>query len=153
MEDVIEGILRLYVRQSDQVLQKEADKNVRMRIIKNSKSMFKNKFMSNCYVDFKYWKEEMSSNLGGGFLSLADPYSAATCTILTFYSMEFCDPQVFSEANRVARDNDLNLLAELGPFLKALFWITYSAEKYRDTLNLLEQLVLPGKLICLFILS
>lgn len=61
-------------------------------------------------------------------LGLKNPYSKATCIILYLYSMELGNPQLFAEANRVAREQDVNYLSELGPFLKALGEITSEAE-------------------------
>ncbi len=50
-------------------------------------------------------------------LGLKNPYSKATCLILYLYSMELGSPQLYAEANRVARDKDFTMLQELGPFL------------------------------------
>ena len=44
------------------------------------------------------------------------------------YSMEIGSPQLYAEVNRVARDQDKTYLKELGPFLKALGRVTWSAE-------------------------
>ena len=38
--------------------------------------------------------------------------------------MEFGQPPLYAEANRVARDFDLNYIKELGPFLRCLFLVT-----------------------------
>ena len=65
-------------------------------------------------------------------LGLRKPYSKATCLMLYLYSMELGSPQLYSEANRVARDMDRTHLRELGPFLRALGQITASAEVYKD---------------------
>ena len=43
--------------------------------------------------------------------------------------MELGYPQLYAEANRVARDMDLSYLRELGPFIKALGVITSCAER------------------------
>ena len=61
-------------------------------------------------------------------VGLLNPYSKATCFILYLYSMELGHPQLYAEANRVARDMDLRYLKELGPFVKALSVITRCAE-------------------------
>lgn len=62
-------------------------------------------------------------------LDLSNPYSKASCLILQLYSMELGYPQLYAEANRVAREMDKSLLYELGPFLCALSRITLHAEK------------------------
>ena len=43
--------------------------------------------------------------------------------------MELGTPQLYADANRVARDMDLTYLKELGPFLKALAEITSASEE------------------------
>ena len=43
-------------------------------------------------------------------ISLRNPYSKITCFILYLYSMEFGNPPLYAEANRVARDMDLKYL-------------------------------------------
>ena len=61
-------------------------------------------------------------------LGLGNPYSKVSCLILYLYSMELGSPQLYAEANRVARDMDLDYLKELGPFLKALSEVTFYSE-------------------------
>ena len=46
--------------------------------------------------------------------------------------MELGCPQLYAEANRVARDVDLTYLEELGPFLKALSVITADIEQRKN---------------------
>ena len=46
--------------------------------------------------------------------------------------MELGTPPLYSESNRVARDMDLSLLKELGPFLKVLSRITYFSEHMKE---------------------
>lgn len=46
--------------------------------------------------------------------------------------MELGTPPLYAEANRVARDMDLNFLKELGPFMKALSEITQNCEKNKQ---------------------
>ena len=48
---------------------------------------------------------------------LRNPYYKVSCLILYLYSMELGTPQLYSEANRVARDMDLTMINELGPYL------------------------------------
>ena len=61
-------------------------------------------------------------------LCYKDPNSAIFCLIVYLYSMEIGSPPLYAEANRVARDNDLNFVKELGPFLQALGKITSQLE-------------------------
>ena len=42
--------------------------------------------------------------------------------------MEMGSPQLYAEANRVARDMDLTFLKELGPFLRCLGTVAENAE-------------------------
>ena len=81
-------------------------------------------------IDFKL--EDMNTPLTTSdkdfVLGLYNPYSKATCLILYLYSMELGIPQLYAEANRVARDVDKTYLKELGPFLKALGEITFWSE-------------------------
>ena len=46
--------------------------------------------------------------------------------------MELGTPPLYSVANRAARDMDMSLLEDLGPFNQALCNITYGAEHYKD---------------------
>ena len=46
--------------------------------------------------------------------------------------MEIGNPQLYAEANRVARNLDKTFLKELGPFLQALGEVTFVAEKYKS---------------------
>ena len=62
-------------------------------------------------------------------LDLWNPYSKITCFIVYLYSLEYGNPPLYAEANRAARDMDLTLVKELGPFLKALSEITFRAEQ------------------------
>ena len=62
-------------------------------------------------------------------LGLHNPYSKVSCLILYLFSMELGSPQLYSEANRVARDIDLDYLQQLGPFLRALHVIAFASEK------------------------
>ena len=49
--------------------------------------------------------------------SLGNPYGQMTCLILYMYSMEFGEPQLYSEVNRVCRHMDETHLETLGPFI------------------------------------
>ena len=64
-------------------------------------------------------------------LGLRNPYSKITCIVLYYYSMEFGNPPLYAEVNRVSRDQDFSQLNNLGPFLRALGAITARAEGYR----------------------
>lgn len=66
-------------------------------------------------------------------LSLTNPYSQVTCFILYLYSMEFGQPPLYAELNRVCRDMDMSELENLGPIAKALNMITISAEGRRES--------------------
>lgn len=70
-------------------------------------------------------------NLTHPVLGTYNPYSKISCLVLYLYSMEIGTPQLYAEVNRVARDMDLTYLKELGPYLKALFEVTYFAEMRR----------------------
>lgn len=72
---------------------------------------------------------------------LKNPYSKMTCLILYLYSMELGTPQLYAEANRVARDMDLTYLSELGPFLQALGTITLNSEYNKNE----KDKIIPGK--------
>lgn len=61
-------------------------------------------------------------------LCLSNPYSRITCFILQLYSFEFGTPPFYAEVNRVARDRDMGQLVNLGPYRRALNFITYYAE-------------------------
>ena len=64
-----------------------------------------------CNSDRYYLKYKKSD------LNLGDPYSKISCFLVQLYSMEIGSPPLYNEANRVARDMDLTLLSELGPFV------------------------------------
>jgi len=104
------------------------EKNKRMRAIKNSRETFKGIFVS---IHIPDWNKpmEMSKDPDVG---LENPYSKVSCLVVHLYSMELGSPPLYSEANRVARDMDTTFLSTLGPFLKALFVITYSAERNKQ---------------------
>ena len=63
--------------------------------------------------------------------SLHNPYSSVTCFILYLYSMEFGDPPLYAELNRVARNMDKEYVDMLGPFSRALNEVTWQAEDNR----------------------
>lgn len=50
-------------------------------------------------------------------LGIRNPYSKVACLVLQIYSMELGCPQLYAEANRVAREMDVTHLKELGPYL------------------------------------
>ena len=82
----------------------------------------------------------MTCNLNDSELGLYNPYSKVTCFILYLYSMELGSPPLYAELNRVARDMDLTQLTNLGPILRALFFITFFAEKHRSD----SDKIMPG---------
>ena len=65
-------------------------------------------------------------------LCLASPYSKVTCFFLYLYSLEFGDPPLYSELNRICRDQDLHYINTLGPFALAMVTIILNAENKRE---------------------
>ena len=107
------------------------EKNFRMKIIKSNRRNF-DKIFNAVIVSEEYLTKPMIS-YEDPILGLDNPYSEATCLILYLYSMELGSPQLYAEANRVARDMDLTHLKELGPFLSALRGITFWSERNKNT--------------------
>jgi len=112
----MEGLTLWHSRQIESLLANVESKNVRIKIIKNSKRNFSTIFQA---LDFtpEEMNKPMTSDEHDPILGLCNPYSKVTCLILYLYSMEVGTPQLFAEANRVSRDMDLDYLLELGPFL------------------------------------
>ena len=76
-----------------------------MRSIKNNRQIFIEIFNL-----MEFTKAQMNTPLkdygNGGddpILGLENPYSKASCLLMQLYSMEIGSPQLYSEANRVAR--------------------------------------------------
>lgn len=67
---------------------------------------------------------------GNKQLDLCNPYSLITCIILYLYSMEFGDPPLYSEINRVARLMDTSQLRALGPLAQAFSSMINSVSNY-----------------------
>ena len=65
-------------------------------------------------------------------LGLFNPYSKVTCFFLYLYSLEFGDPPLYSELNRICRDQDLHYINTLGPFALAMVTIILNAENKRE---------------------
>ena len=63
---------------------------------------------------------------------LSNPYSKASCLILYLYTMEFGDPPLYVEVNKVCRTMDKDYLETLGPFIQAFGSIASAADKNRD---------------------
>ena len=101
---------------------------MRKKIIRNNRRNFERIFEA---IDLSQedLNKPMNQSNNDALLGLSNPYSKATCLILYLYSMEIGTPQLYAEANRVARDMDRTKLKELGAFLQALFEITNSSEK------------------------
>ena len=57
-------------------------------------------------------------------MNLRNPYGQISCTLLHIYSMEFGQPPLYQEINRVCREDDLSYLPMLGPFIRALNEVT-----------------------------
>ena len=111
-----------YARQMEGILKYTKDKNQRMRTIKNSRSTFIDIFHLVEFTD-----SQMNTALKGNWenrndsiLGLRNPYSKVSCLLMQLYSMEIGSPQLYEEANRIARDQDKTFLKEMGPFLRAL---------------------------------
>ena len=88
-------------RQIETILSDTKDKNLRMRAIKNTRSTFIEIFH---LMDFT--ADEMNTPLNPfshKILGLSNPYSKASCLLMQLYSMEIGSPQLYAEANRVAR--------------------------------------------------
>ena len=71
-------------------------------------------------------------------LGLSNPYSCITCFILYMYSLEFGDPPLYSEINRVSRTMDRQYLEMLGPIAKAMSQITWDGERNREETDKIE---------------
>ena len=95
----------------------------RQAIIRNKRATLQQIIESINIVDWNKPMARWDPELG-----LANPYSKVSCMILYLYSMELGNPPLYAEANRIARDNDLSLIKELGPFLRGLSVITAEAE-------------------------
>ena len=63
---------------------------------------------------------------------LTNPYGKISCLVLYLYSMEFGQPPLYYEINRVCRTMDESKLQTLGPYIKALGIVTACSEKKRD---------------------
>ena len=106
MNMVLEGLMLWKARQIETILSDTKDKNLRMRAIKNTRSIFIEIFHLMEFTD-----DEMNTPLDGDYLSkndpilgLCNPYSKASCLLMQLYSMEIGSPQLYAEVNRVARD-------------------------------------------------
>lgn len=66
-------------------------------------------------------------------LNLANPYGKISCLILYIYTMEFGQPPLYYEINRICRTLDTTKLITLGPYVRALGYVTAFSEKNRDT--------------------
>ena len=62
-------------------------------------------------------------------LNFKDPHSRISNFLVYLYTIEFGSPPLYTEANRCAREMDLSLLDELGPFCHGLYFVTMWAEK------------------------
>ena len=104
-----------------------------MRTIKSYRSIFETfqKIQEALEISEADLKKPMIQSEELTDLNLIYPYSKVTCLILYLYSMELGSPQLYAEANRVARTMDTNYLKELGPFLRALAVITLRVEHFK----------------------
>ena len=103
MNMVLEGLMLWKARQIETILSDTKDKNLRMRAIKNTRSIFIEIFHLMEFTD-----DEMNTPLNYDYkdliLGLKNPYSKASCLLMQLYSMEIGSPQLYAEVNRVARD-------------------------------------------------
>lgn len=75
-------------------------------------------------------RADSTATPGNDQLELCNPYSLITCLVLYLYSMEFGDPPLYSEINRVTRTMDTSQLRALGPFAQAFSCIINSVSHY-----------------------
>ena len=76
-------------------------------------------------------------------LNVNNPYGKISCLVLYLYSLELGSPPLYHEINRVCRTMDKRHMQSLGPYIKVLGTVTYSAEMSRDT----EDKIMTGKMI------
>lgn len=72
-------------------------------------------------IDFKDTNKPFTYDSYDDDLGLWNPYSRITCFVLYLYSMEFGNPPLYAELNRVCRQMDRTQLHTLGPFAYALY--------------------------------
>ena len=106
INEVLEGLMLWYAGQMEVVLKETKGKNERLRSVKNNREIFIEIFN---LMDFTEAEKDMplkGDRFGDGkdpILGLLNPYSKASCLLMQLYSMEIGSPQLYSEANRVAR--------------------------------------------------
>ena len=61
-------------------------------------------------------------------LCLMNPYSKVTTFILYLYTMEFGDPPLYSDINRIIRTKDANELETLGPIVKCISQVVLAGD-------------------------
>lgn len=96
------------------------------KVIKSTRATLTNIFKT---VTIEDWNQIMTLDEDDEELGLNNPYSKICCFILQLYTMEIGTPSLYNEVNRVAREMDMSLLEDLGPYLKALSEITSQGEK------------------------
>ena len=102
MNEVLEGLMLWYARQMEVVLKETKGKNERLRSVKNNREIFIEIFN---LMDFTEAEKDtpLKHTKYDPILGLRNPYSKASCLLMQLYSMEIGSPQLYSEANRVAR--------------------------------------------------
>ena len=105
INEVLEGLMLWYARQMEVVLKETKGKNERLRSVKNNREIFIEIFN---LMDFTEAEKDtpMKGDYNTGYdpiLGLLNPYSKASCLLMQLYSMEIGSPQLYAEANRVAR--------------------------------------------------
>ena len=102
MNMVLEGLMLWKARQIETILSDTKDKNLRMRAIKNTRSIFIEIFHLMEFTDDEMNKP-MWLNDEDPILGIKNPYSKASCLLMQLYSMEIGSPQLYADVNRVAR--------------------------------------------------
>ena len=101
INEVLEGLMLWYARQMEVVLKETKGKNERLRSVRNNIEIFIEIFNLMDFTEAQINTPMKASN--DPILGLENPYSKASCMLIQLYSMEIGSPQLYSEANRVAR--------------------------------------------------
>ena len=101
INEVLEGLMLWYARQMEVVLKETKGKNERLRSVKNNREIFIEIFNLMDFTEAE--KDTPMKDSDDPILGLSNPYSKASCLLMQLYSMEIGSPQLYAEANRVAR--------------------------------------------------
>lgn len=146
-EEVMDGVFKWFTNQMNREI-KDKDKQEQAKIIHSHKKTYNHLIsQANIYDPKKalgaYYGDDKDPKRFEDELNLYYPYSQITCFCLYLYSMEFGDPPLYAELNRVCRDMDDSLLETLGPFAKCISLITYCCEHKRSE----DDKILTGKIL------